>query len=201
MNSFVDEAVEGLKKGEIIIVVDGENRKNQGNFVCAAEAITPEIINFMATHGRGLICCSLTKDRCEELGLDLMVDRNTAVYDTAFTLSVDLIGYGCTTGISVSDRSKTIKSLINANTIHEELGKPGHIFPLKSKKGGVLQRPGHTEASIDLVTLAGLYPASVLVQIMNEDGTMARIQDLLIIADKFKIKLVSIKDLIKYRLK
>ncbi|HLT05915.1 MAG TPA: bifunctional 3,4-dihydroxy-2-butanone-4-phosphate synthase/GTP cyclohydrolase II [Cyclobacteriaceae bacterium] len=197
----IEEAIEAIRKGETIIVVDDEDRENEGDFVCAAEKVTPEIINFMATHGRGLICAPLIEDRCEELGLELMVGRNTAAYETPFTISVDLIGHGCTTGISASDRSKTIKALIDPNIKPEELGKPGHIFPLKAKRGGVLRRAGHTEAAMDLARLAGLYPAGVLVEIMNEDGTMARLPDLVEVAKRFDLKLVSIKDLIAYRLK
>jgi len=197
----IEEAIEATRNGEIIIVVDDEDRENEGDFICAAEKVTPEIINFMATHGRGLICAPLIEDRCEELGLDLMVGTNTAAFETPFTVSVDLIGHGCTTGISASDRSKTIKALIDPEIRPEELGKPGHIFPLKAKRGGVLRRTGHTEASIDLARLAGLQPAGVLVEIMNEDGTMARLPDLVQVAKRFNLKLISIKDLIAYRLK
>ncbi|WP_394352974.1 bifunctional 3,4-dihydroxy-2-butanone-4-phosphate synthase/GTP cyclohydrolase II [Cyclobacterium plantarum] len=197
----IEEAIEATRKGEIIIVVDDEDRENEGDFVCAAEKVTPEIINFMATHGRGLICAPLIEDRCEELGLELMVGTNTAAFETPFTVSVDLIGHGCTTGISASDRSKTIKALIDPEIRPEELGKPGHIFPLKAKRGGVLRRTGHTEAAIDLARLAGLQPAGVLVEIMNEDGTMARLPDLVQVAKRFDLKLISIKDLIAYRLK
>lgn len=196
----IEEAIEAIKAGEVIIVVDDKDRENEGDFVCAAEKVTPEIINFMATHGRGLICAPLVEDRCEELGLDLMVGKNTAAYETPFTVSVDLIGYGCTTGISASDRSKTIQALVDPNISPEELGKPGHIFPLKAKRGGVLRRTGHTEAAIDLARLAGLKPAGVLVEIMNDDGTMARLPDLKQVAEKFNLKLVSIEDLISYRL-
>ncbi|SHN34904.1 3,4-dihydroxy 2-butanone 4-phosphate synthase / GTP cyclohydrolase II [Cyclobacterium lianum] len=197
----IEEAIEATRNGEIIIVVDDEDRENEGDFVCAAEKVTPEIINFMATHGRGLICAPLIEDRCEELGLDLMVGTNTAAFETPFTVSVDLIGHGCTTGISASDRSKTIKALIDPEIRPEELGKPGHIFPLKAKRGGVLRRTGHTEAAIDLARLAGLQPAGVLVEIMNEDGTMARLPDLVQVAERFDLKLISIKDLIAYRLR
>ncbi|MDN5202859.1 bifunctional 3,4-dihydroxy-2-butanone-4-phosphate synthase/GTP cyclohydrolase II [Fulvivirgaceae bacterium BMA10] len=196
----IEEAIEAIKREEVIIVVDDEDRENEGDFICAAECITPEIINFMATHGRGLICAPLIEDRCEELGLDLMVGDNTALHETPFTVSVDLIGHGCTTGISASDRAKTIRALVNTATKPEELGKPGHIFPLKAKRGGVLRRTGHTEAAIDFARLAGFQPAGVLVEIMNEDGTMARLPDLRKVADKFNLKLVSIKDLIAYRL-
>ncbi len=197
----IEEALAEIKKGNVIIVVDDEDRENEGDFICAAECITPEIVNFMATHGRGLICAPLIEDRCEELGLDLMVGRNTAQHHTPFTVSVDLLGHGCTTGISASDRAKTIKALVDPSIKPEELGRPGHIFPLKAKTGGVLRRAGHTEAAIDFARLAGFQPAGVLVEIMNEDGTMARLPDLRKVAEKFKLKLVSIKDLIAYRLK
>jgi 3,4-dihydroxy 2-butanone 4-phosphate synthase/GTP cyclohydrolase II len=197
----IEEAVEDIKNGKVIIVVDDEDRENEGDFICAAESITPEIVNFMATHGRGLICAPLSEERCEELGLELMVGKNTAVYETPFTVSVDLIGHGCTTGISAHDRFKTIKALVDPETKPEELGRPGHIFPLKAKKEGVLRRPGHTEASIDFARLAGFRPAGVLVEIMNEDGTMARLPDLAKVADRFQLKLVTIKDLIAYRMK
>ncbi|WP_226388842.1 bifunctional 3,4-dihydroxy-2-butanone-4-phosphate synthase/GTP cyclohydrolase II [Penaeicola halotolerans] len=196
----IEEAIEAIRNGEIVIVVDDEDRENEGDFICAAEKVTPEIINFMATHGRGLICAAIIEDRCEELGLELMVGKNTATFETPFTVSVDLIGHGCTTGISASDRAKTIKALVDPNTKPEELGKPGHIFPLKAKRGGVLRRTGHTEASIDLARIAGFQPGGVLVEIMNEDGTMARLPDLKKVAEKFNLKLVSIKDLIEYRL-
>lgn len=196
----IEEAIEAIGNGEVVIVVDDENRENEGDFVCAAEKVTPEIINFMAKHGRGLICAPLIEDRCEELGLDLMVGKNTAVHETPFTVSVDLIGHGCTTGISASDRAKTVQALVDPKIKPEELGKPGHIFPLKAKSGGVLRRTGHTEAAIDLARLAGLKPAGVLVEIMNEDGTMARVPDLKKVAAKFNLKFVSIADLISYRL-
>ncbi len=196
----IESAIEAIKNGEIIIVVDDENRENEGDFICAAEKVTPEIINFMAREGRGLICASLIEDRCEELQLELMVGKNTASYETPFTVSVDLIGQGTSTGISASDRAKTIQALVNENTKPSDLGKPGHIFPLKAKKGGVLRRTGHTEAAIDFARLAGLYPAGVLVEILNEDGTMARLPDLKKVAKKHNLKLVSIEDLIKYRL-
>lgn len=197
----IEEALEDIKNGKVIIVVDDEDRENEGDFICAAECITPEIVNFMATHGRGLICAPIIEDRCEELRLDMMVGNNTAVYETPFTVSVDLIGHGCTTGISAHDRFKTIRALIDPETKPEELGKPGHIFPLRAKRGGVLRRAGHTEAAIDFARLAGFKPAGVLVEIMNEDGTMARLADLKKVADRFKLKLVSIKDLIEYRIK
>lgn len=200
MLDSIEEAIEAIKNGEIIIVVDDEDRENEGDFICAAEKVTPEIVNFMAKEGRGLICASITEERCEELGLELMVGKNTAAYETSFTVSVDLIGNGTTTGISASDRYKTIQALVDPNTKPEQLGKPGHIFPLKAKKGGVLRRTGHTEATVDFARLAGLRPAGVLVEILNEDGSMARLPDLRKVADKFNLKLVSIKDLIEYRL-
>lgn len=197
----IESAIEDIKAGKIVIVVDDEDRENEGDFVAAARAVSPEMINFMATHGRGLICAPLIESRCEELDLGLMVPNNTAVYETPFTISVDLIGHGCTTGISAADRAKTVQALINPDTKPSELGKPGHIFPLRAKEGGVLRRAGHTEASIDLARLAGFEPAGVIVEIMNEDGTMARLPELKKIADKFDLKLVSIKDLIAYRMK
>ncbi|MDQ3535237.1 MAG: bifunctional 3,4-dihydroxy-2-butanone-4-phosphate synthase/GTP cyclohydrolase II [Bacteroidota bacterium] len=197
----IEDAIEAISKGEIIIVVDDEDRENEGDFVCAAEHITPEIINFMRKEGGGLICATLTEKRCEELGLELMVGKNTALHETAFTVSIDLKGHGCTTGISASDRAKTIQALVNKDTNPEDLGKPGHIFPLKAKEGGVLRRTGHTEAAVDFAKLAGLEPAGVLVEILNEDGSMARLPDLRVVADKHHLKLVSIKDLIAYRLK
>lgn len=200
MLNTIEEAINAIKNGEIIIVVDDEDRENEGDFICAAETITPEIVNFMATHGRGLICASIIDERCEELGLEMMVGKNTALHETAFTVSVDLIGHGCTTGISASDRAKTIKALVNPETTAEDLGRPGHIFPLKAMKGGVLRRAGHTEAAIDFARLAGFRPAGALVEIMNEDGTMARLPDLKKVAEKFDLKLVSIKDLIAYRM-
>jgi|TARA_B110000116_G_C16800185_1_gene569777 3,4-dihydroxy 2-butanone 4-phosphate synthase/GTP cyclohydrolase II len=196
----IKQAIEDIKKGKIIIVVDDENRENEGDFVAAAEMVTPEMVNFMATHGRGLICVPLIEDRCEQLGLDLMIGKNTAAYETPFTISVDLIGHGCTTGISASDRAKTIKALVNPNTKKEELGRPGHIFPLKARKGGVLRRSGHTEAAIDLARLAGLQSAGVIVEILNEDGSMARTPELFEIAKKFDLKFITIKDLIEYRI-
>jgi len=197
----IEEAIEEIKNGNVVIVVDDENRENEGDFVTAARNITPEIINFMVTHGRGLVCAPLAEDRCDELGLDLMVQTNSAAYETPFTVSVDLIGHGCTTGISASDRSKTVKALIDPNIKPEELGKPGHIFPLRAKKGGVLRRAGHTEAAIDLAKMAGFEPAGVIVEILNEDGTMARLPQLIEIAKKFDLKIVSIEDLIEYRIK
>ena len=196
----IEEALEEIKAGKVIIVVDDEDRENEGDFLTAARNVTPEIINFMATHGRGLICAPLVEDRCDELGLELMVKSNSAAYETPFTVSIDLIGHGCTTGISASDRSKTVKALIDPTIRPEELGKPGHIFPLRAKKGGVLRRAGHTEAAIDLSRLAGFEPAGVIVEILNEDGTMARLPELMKIAKQFDLKIVSIEDLIKYRL-
>lgn len=197
----IEEALEDIKAGKVIIVVDDEDRENEGDFITAARNATPEVINFMATHGRGLICAPLVEDRCEELGLELMVKDNTALHETPFTVSIDLIGHGCTTGISASDRSKTVKALIDPSIKPEELGKPGHIFPLKAKRGGVLRRTGHTEATIDLSRLCGFEPAGVLVEIMNEDGTMARLPELLKIAEKFDLKIISIEDLVAYRLR
>lgn len=197
----IEEAIGDLKAGKVIIVVDDEDRENEGDFVTTARNITPEIINFMASQGRGLICAPLTESRCDELGLNLMVGTNTALHETNFTVSVDLIGNGCTTGISASDRSKTIQALIDPATRPEDLGRPGHVFPLRAKDGGVLRRAGHTEAVIDFASLAGMEPAGVLVEIMKEDGEMARLPDLMLIAQKFDLKIVSIKDLINYRLK
>lgn len=200
MLDSIVSAIEDLKKGKLIIVVDDEDRENEGDFITAAENATPEVINFMSTHGRGLICASLTEERCAELNLQPMVTDNTSLHETAFTISVDLLGNGCTTGISAHDRSKTVMALVNPDTRPEDLGRPGHIFPLKAKKGGVLRRSGHTEATIDLSRLAGFAPAGVLVEIMNEDGSMARLPQLKEIAKRFDLKLVSIKDLIEYRL-
>lgn len=197
----IEEAIADIKAGKIVIVVDDEDRENEGDFVTAAANVSTEIINFMATHGRGLICAPLVEDRCDELGLDLMVQSNSAAYETPFTVSIDLIGHGCTTGISASDRSKTVKALVDPSTKPEELGKPGHIFPLRAKRGGVLRRAGHTEASIDLARLAGFDPAGVIVEILNEDGTMARLPQLTKIAKRFDLKIISIEDLIKYRLR
>ncbi len=197
----IEEAIEDIKAGKVIIVVDDEDRENEGDFVTAARNATPEIINFMATHGRGLVCAPLTEERCRELNLGLMVNNNTAVYETNFTVSVDLQGYGCTTGISASDRSKTIKALIDPNIKPEELGRPGHIFPLIAKDGGVLRRTGHTEATVDLARLAGFEPAGVLVEILKDDGEMARLPDLIKVAERFDLKIISIEDLIEYRLK
>ena len=197
----IESAIEDIKSGKIVIVVDDEDRENEGDFITAARNVTPEVINFMSKHGRGLICIGLLEDRCDELGLELMVNNNTALHETAFTVSVDLLGYGCTTGISAFDRSKTVQALINPATLPADLGKPGHIFPLRAKKGGVLRRAGHTEAAADLARLAGFEPAGVLVEILNEDGTMARLPQLREVAEKFDFKIISIKDLIEYRLK
>ncbi len=196
----VDEAVKDIRKGKIVIVVDDEDRENEGDFVCAAELVTPEIVNFMATHGRGLICAAITEDRCEELELDLMVGTNTSLHGTAFTISVDLLGHGCTTGISASDRAKTISALVNSKTRADKLGRPGHIFPLKAKNKGVLRRAGHTEAAVDLTRLAGLIPGGVLVEIMNEDGSMAHLPELVKICERFDLKIISIKSLIAHRI-
>lgn len=196
----IASAIEDIRNGKMVIVVDDEDRENEGDFVCAAEKITPEIVNFMSKYGRGLICVPLLEDRCQALGLDMMVSTVTAVHETAFTVSVDLIGHGCTTGISAHDRAKTILALVNPSTRPEELGRPGHIFPLRAKRGGVLRRPGHTEAAIDLARLAGLEPAGVLVEIMNEDGSMARLPELEILAREYDMKLISIRDLIEYRM-
>lgn len=196
----IESAIEDIRAGKIIIVVDDEDRENEGDFICAAEMTTPEMVNFMVKEGRGLMCAPLTVERCEELGLKMMVGDNTSTHETPFTVSVDLLGHGCTTGISASDRSKTIQALVDPNIRPEELGRPGHIFPLRAMPGGVLRRTGHTEAAIDFARLAGLKPAGVLIEILNEDGTMARLPQLRELADKFDMKLVSIKDLIEYRL-
>lgn len=201
MLNTIEEAIEDIKAGKIIIVVDDQDRENEGDFLAAASMATPEVINFMATHGRGLICAPLTQHRCHELELDLMVGHNTAVHETNFTVSIDLIGHGCTTGISASDRSRTILSLIDPATKPSDLGRPGHIFPLMAKNGGVLRRAGHTEAAIDLPVLAGLEPAGVICEIMTKDGEMARLPELLTLAKELDMKIVSIEDLISYRLK
>ncbi|GAB3426080.1 bifunctional 3,4-dihydroxy-2-butanone-4-phosphate synthase/GTP cyclohydrolase II [Niabella aquatica] len=203
MLDSIESAIEAIKQGKLVIAVDDEDRENEGDFIAAAGAITPEMVNFMATHGRGLICVPLPEERCDELGLAPMVINNTALHETAFTVSVDLLGHGCTTGISVHDRAKTIDALNNPFTSPGDLGRPGHVFPLRSKKGGVLRRVGHTEAATDLTRLAGYpYPyGSVLVEVMKEDGSMARLPDLLKVAEKFDLKIISIKDLIEYRLK
>jgi len=196
----IESAIADIKAGKLVIVVDDEDRENEGDFITAARNVTPEIINFMATHGRGLICAPLVEERCEELNLNLMVSDNTALHETPFTVSVDLIGHGCTTGISAHDRAKTVLALIDKNTKGSDLGRPGHIFPLKARSGGVLRRTGHTEAAIDLARMAGFEAAGVLVEIMNEDGSMAKVPELREIADKFDLKLISIKDLVAYRL-
>jgi 3,4-dihydroxy 2-butanone 4-phosphate synthase / GTP cyclohydrolase II len=196
----IEEAIEDIRQGKVIIVVDDEDRENEGDFLAAAEKVTPEMINFMATHGRGLICAPLTESRCKELGLRAMVSNNTDHMETAFTVSIDLKGNGVTTGISASDRAKTILSLVDPNTKPHELARPGHIFPLVAKQGGVLRRTGHTEAAIDFARLAGFKPAGVIVEIMNEDGTMARLPQLVAVAQKFNLKLVSIEDLVAYRM-
>ncbi len=196
----IEEALNDIRKGKVIIVVDDEDRENEGDFITAARNATPEVINFMATHGRGLICAPLTEERAHELKLDMMVPSNTSLHETPFTVSVDLLGFGCTTGISASDRSKTVKALIDPEKRPSDFGRPGHIFPLKSKPGGVLRRAGHTEATVDISVLAGFEPCGVLVEILNEDGTMARLPQLVKIAEKFDLKIVSIEDLIAYRL-
>ena len=199
LNTIAD-ALEDLKQGKIIIVVDDEDRENEGDFITSAELITPEIVNFMAKYGRGLICTAIPESRCNELELEMMVGTNTALHQTAFTVSVDLVGFGCTTGISVSDRAKTIKALVDPTIKPEDLARPGHIFPLKAKEKGVLRRAGHTEAAVDLTRLAGLRPGGALVEIMNDDGSMARLPELLELAKKFDMKIISIQDLIAYRL-
>lgn len=196
----IESAIEAIKAGKIIIVVDDEDRENEGDFLAAASAATPEMINFMATHGRGLICAPIIEDRCEELGLDLMVGKNTTLHETPFTISIDLLGKGCTTGISAYDRAMTIQALVDPATKPEDFGKPGHIFPLKARRGGVLRRSGHTEAAIDFARLAGFPAVGVICEIMNEDGSMARLPDLKKVAERFDMRLVSIKDLIEYRL-
>lgn len=196
----ITDAINDIKAGKVIIVVDDEDRENEGDFICAAEMITPEIVNFMATHGRGLICTPIQEERAKELGLELMVRDNTALHATAFTVSIDLMGHGCSTGISAYDRSTGIKGITDRKIKAEDYARPGHIFPLIAKKGGVLRRTGHTEAAIDLAQLAGFYPAGVLVEILNEDGTMARLPELLNIAKRFDLKIISIKDLVAYRM-
>lgn len=200
MLNTIDAALEDLKKGKLIIVVDDEDRENEGDFVTAATNVTPEIINFMSKYGRGLICAPITEERADALHLNLMVQDNTVLHQTPFTVSVDLIGHGCTTGISAHDRAKTVQALIDPNTKPQDLGRPGHIFPLRAKPGGVLRRTGHTEATVDLARLAGFEPAGVLVEIMNDDGSMARLPELMEIAQKYDLKIISIKDLIAYRL-
>jgi 3,4-dihydroxy 2-butanone 4-phosphate synthase/GTP cyclohydrolase II len=196
----IEEALEDLRQGKMIIVVDDEDRENEGDFVAAAEKITPTMVNFMTKYGRGLLCVALPEKRCEELDLTMMVTNNTSLHETAFTVSVDLIGHGCTTGVSAEDRAKTIKALVDPNTKKEDLARPGHIFPLKAKARGVLQRAGHTEATVDLTRLAGLREGGALIEIMSEDGTMARLPELMQISKKFGIKIITIADLIKYRL-
>lgn len=196
----IPEAIESIRLGEMIIVVDDEDRENEGDFIAAAEMVTPEMVNFMTKYGRGLVCAPVSEEICDQLELEMMVGKNTSSHETPFTVSVDLLGYGCTTGISASDRAKTLNALANPETKPEELGRPGHIFPLKAKNRGVLRRSGHTEAAVDLARLAGLKPAGVLIEIMNEDGTMARLPELLALSGKFNLKIISIKDLITYRL-
>jgi len=196
----IQEAIEDIRNGKMVIVVDDEDRENEGDFIAAAEKVTPEMINFMAQHGRGLICAPLIEERCDELDLNMMVNNNTVLHHTQFTVSVDLIGHGCTTGISAHDRAKTIYALTQNTTKASDLGRPGHIFPLKAKEGGVLRRTGHTEAGVDLARLAGLKPAGILVEILNEDGSMARLPELKVVADKFDLKLISIEDLVAYRM-
>ncbi|HQW43064.1 MAG: bifunctional 3,4-dihydroxy-2-butanone-4-phosphate synthase/GTP cyclohydrolase II [Chitinophagaceae bacterium] len=201
MFDSIESAIADIKRGKLVVVVDDEDRENEGDFIGAASGVTPEVVNFMSKHGRGLICIGLPEDRCDQLGLELMVNSNTALHETAFTVSVDLLGHGCTTGISAQDRAKTIQALINPYAKPGDFGKPGHIFPLRAKNGGVLRRAGHTEAAVDLARLAGLEPAGVLVEIMNEDGSMARLPQLIEVAQKFDFKIISIKDLIEYRIK
>ncbi|MBW3518639.1 3,4-dihydroxy-2-butanone-4-phosphate synthase [Flavobacterium sp. NKUCC04_CG] len=197
----IEEAIEDIRQGKVILVVDDEDRENEGDFIAAAEKVTPEMINFMATHGRGLICAPLIEKRCKELDLHPMVNNNTVLHQTAFTVSVDLIGHGCTTGISVHDRAKTIAALVHEDTKAEDLGRPGHIFPLIAKQGGVLRRTGHTEAAVDLARLAGFKPAGILVEVLNEDGSMARLPQLMLVAKKFDLKIISIENLVAYRMK
>ena len=197
----IEDAIADIRAGKIVLVVDDEDRENEGDMICAAELITPEMVNFMVKEGRGLMCAPLTDDRCRVLGLDMMVTSNTSVHTTPFTVSVDLLGHGCTTGISASDRAKTIRALVDPATVPDDLGRPGHIFPLKAVDGGVIRRSGHTEAAVDLARLAGLQPVGVLIEVLNEDGTMARLPQLRIMADRFGMKLVSIQDLIAYRLR
>lgn len=203
MFDTIESAIQDIQLGKLVVVVDDEDRENEGDFICAAHTVTPEVINFMSKHGRGLICVPLPEDRCDELQLELMVNNNTALHETAFTVSVDLLGHGCTTGISAHDRAKTVQALVDPFTSSGELGRPGHIFPLRAKNGGVLRRAGHTEAAVDLTRLAGFNPphAAVLVEIMNEDGSMARLPELIGVAKKFDFKIISIKDLIEYRIK
>mgnify|MGYP006291956705 CR=1 FL=1 len=197
----IEEAIADFREGKIVIVVDDKDRENEGDFIVAAEKVTSETINFMTKYGRGLICAAIPEERCEQLKLEPMVDQNTSLYHTAFTVSVDLIGHGCTTGISAPDRAKTIRALIDEQTTPDEMGKPGHVFPLRAKTRGVIRRPGHTEAAVDLARLAGLKPGGALVEIMNEDGSMARLPELIEIADKFNVKIITIEDLIAYKLR
>ncbi|UHG90752.1 bifunctional 3,4-dihydroxy-2-butanone-4-phosphate synthase/GTP cyclohydrolase II [Spirosoma oryzicola] len=197
----IEDAIADIKAGKIVLVVDDEDRENEGDMICAAEMITPEMVNFMIREARGLMCAPLTQERCEELGLEMMVTSNTSVHTTPFTVSVDLLGNGCTTGISASDRAKTIRALVDPDTKPDDLGRPGHIFPLRSVEGGVIRRAGHTEAAVDLARLAGLSPVGVLIEVLNEDGTMARLPQLRVMADRFGMKLISIQDLIEYRLR
>ena len=197
----IEEAIEDIREGKFLIVIDDENRENEGDFIIAAEKVTPEKINFMMTQGRGLLCAPITEERCEELELDMQVSKNTSVFETPFTITVDKIGGGCTTGVSMYDRCETIKALADKNTKPSDLGRPGHINPLRARSKGVLKRAGHTEAAIDLARLAGLYPAGALIEIIKEDGTMARLPDLIKVSEKFGIKIITIKDLISYRLK
>jgi 3,4-dihydroxy 2-butanone 4-phosphate synthase/GTP cyclohydrolase II len=203
MFDSIESAIEDIRRGKLVVVVDDEDRENEGDFIAAAHTVTPEVINFMSKHGRGLICVPLPEERCDQLGLELMVNTNTALHETAFTVSVDLLGHGCTTGISAQDRAKTVRALIDPLTKNSDLGKPGHIFPLRAKSGGVLRRAGHTEAAVDLARLAGFDPpyGGVLVEIMNDDGTMARLPQLLEVAKKYDFRIISIKDLIEYRIK
>src|SRR6185295_5580840 len=201
MLDSIESAIKDIKNGKLVIVVDDEDRENEGDFITAAQNVTPEIINFMSTHGRGLICAPLSEERCDELNLQAMVRDNTSLHATPFTVSIDLLGHGCTTGISANDRSKTVQALVDPATKPEDFGRPGHIFPLRAKTGGVLRRAGHTEATIDLARMAGFEEAGVLVEVMNEDGSMARLPQLLQIAKKHKLKIISIKDLIQYRMK
>jgi 3,4-dihydroxy 2-butanone 4-phosphate synthase/GTP cyclohydrolase II len=196
----IQDAISSIREGKIVIVVDDENRENEGDFIAAAEMVTPEMINFMASKGRGLICAPITEERCSELDLNMMVENNTVLHHTQFTVSVDLLGNGCTTGISAQDRAKTIKALVDEKTKPQDLGRPGHIFPLRAKEGGVLRRTGHTEAAIDLARLAGLKPVGILVEILNEDGTMARLSQLIEVAKEHDLKLISIEDLVAYRM-
>jgi 3,4-dihydroxy 2-butanone 4-phosphate synthase/GTP cyclohydrolase II len=200
MFDSIENAIRDIRQGKLVIVVDDEDRENEGDFVTAARNVSPEVINFMTKHGRGLICAALPEERCDELSLELMVNNNTALHETAFTVSVDLLGHGCSTGISAHDRAKTLQALINPYTRPSDLGRPGHIFPLRAKKGGVLRRAGHTEAAVDLARLAGFEPGGALVEIMNDDGTMARLPQLIEVAKRFDFKIISIKDLIEYRI-